>query len=78
MESHREPASPPSAYVSASLCVSCEYINKILKKKKLKFGIYYGLSIMCMCQLMAVYLQRAVFFFLEDYSEIGPAKCASN
>ena len=30
---HREPASP-SACVSASLCVSHESINKILKKKK--------------------------------------------
>ena len=31
----REPASP-SAYVSASLCVSHEQINKILKKNKIR------------------------------------------
>ena len=30
----REPASPPSAYVSASLCVSHEYMNKIFFFKK--------------------------------------------
>lgn len=44
---------------------------------KLKLGYIMGYQLPCVCQLMAVCIQKALIFFPEHHSEIRPVKCAS-
>ena len=58
---HGEPASP-SAYVSASLCVSREEIKSLKKKKKISFPPTAKVS-----KEVAVSTKRKLYFFLKNF-----------